>query len=38
MKERAHTIKELERMNRVRDFLVEIGISDLDDFELYNNE
>lgn len=37
MKERAHTIKELEKMNKVRDFLVEIGISDLDDFELYNN-
>lgn len=38
MQERAHTLLELNRLNQVRDYLIEQGISDFDGFKEYNNE
>lgn len=38
MQEREHTLLELTRLNQVRAFLIEQGISDFDGFKEYNNE
>ena len=38
MQEREHTLKELNNMNRVRDFLIEQGIADYDGFRELTNQ
>ena len=38
MLEREHTLRELSRMNTVRDFLIELGIYDYEGFESYTND
>lgn len=38
MQDREHTLRELNRLNQVRTFLVSIGIFDYDSFEAYNEE
>ena len=37
MQEREHTLRELTRLNQVRDFLVALGIFDYEGFEAFNN-
>ena len=36
MQEREHTLKELKRLNNVRDYLISLGIFDYDGFKDYN--
>ena len=38
MQEREHTLEELNRLNKVRDFLISIGVFDYNGFEDYNEE
>jgi hypothetical protein len=38
MKEREHTLMELTRLNRVRDYLISLGIYDYKGFEDYNED
>lgn len=38
MQERVHTLRELTKMEQVRNLLIEQGIVDLDGFEEYANE
>ena len=38
MEEREHTFAELVRLNKVRDYLISLGIYDYNGFEDYNNE
>ena len=38
MREREHTLAELTRINRVRDYLISLGIVDYNGFEEYSNE
>ncbi|MBO4426967.1 MAG: hypothetical protein J5771_00580 [Bacteroidales bacterium] len=38
MNERQHTIEELQKMERVRNFLIENGVVDLEGIKDYNNE
>ena len=38
MQERAHTLQELERMEKVRNFLLNAGVFDEDSFNDYQKE
>ena len=38
MQEREHTLEELNKLNRVRDYLISLGIFDYNGFEGYNDE
>jgi hypothetical protein len=38
MQEREHTLKELQKMEQVRDLLMDKGVVDADGFEDYVNE
>lgn len=38
MQERDHTLKELNNLNRVRDYLISLGIFEYDGFKDYSNE
>jgi hypothetical protein len=38
MQEREHTLRELSKMERVRNLLLEQGVVDVDGFEDYTNE
>ena len=38
MQEREHTLKELKKMEQVRNLLIEQGVMDADGFEDYANE
>ena len=38
MQEREHTLEELNRLNKVRNYLISLGIFEYNGFEDYNNE
>lgn len=38
MQEREHTLEELNNLNRVRDYLISLGVFDYNGFEDYNEE
>ena len=38
MQEREHTLEELNKLNRVRDYLISLGVFDYNGFEDYNEE
>ena len=38
MQERDHTLRELNNLNRVRDYLISLGIFEYDGFKDYSNE
>ena len=38
MQEREHTLEELNKLNKVRDYLISLGVCDYNGFEDYNEE
>ena len=38
MQEREHTLEELNKLNKVRDYLISLGVFDYNGFEDYNEE
>ncbi len=38
MQEREHTLEELNKLNKVRDYLISLGVFDYNSFEDYNEE
>lgn len=38
MQKREHTLEELNKLNRVRDYLISLGVFDYNGFEDYNEE